>query len=58
MTDELGEKIMTKKVGLRAKTYRYLIDESREDKEAKRTKNGVRKRRNMLQKNYKQFLSN
>ena len=48
MTDELGEKIMTKKVGLRAKTYRYLIDESHEDEDAKGTKNGVRERRNML----------
>ena len=36
MKDELGRKIMTKLVGLRAKTYSYLIDDSSEDK--KRTK--------------------
>ena len=38
MKDELGEKIMTKFVGLRAKTYTYLIDDSNEDKKAKGTK--------------------
>ena len=36
--DELGEKIMTKFVGLRAKTYSYLIDDVSEDKKAKVTK--------------------
>ena len=29
--DQLGGKIMIKFVGLRAKTYSYLIDEGRED---------------------------
>ena len=29
--DELSKKIMTKFVGLRAKTYSYLIDDSSED---------------------------
>ena len=38
MKDELGEKIMIKFFGLRAKTYSYLIDDSSEDKKAKDTK--------------------
>ena len=39
MKDELGEKIKTKFVGLRAKTYSYLIDDGSEDKKkGKRTK--------------------
>ena len=36
--DELGEKIMTKFIGFRAKTYNYLIDYANEDKRAKGTK--------------------
>ena len=35
MKDELGGKIMTKSVGLRAKTYSFLIDHGSEDKEVK-----------------------
>ena len=38
MKDELGGKIITKFVGLRAKTYNYLIDDGNEDKKAKGTK--------------------
>ena len=36
--DELGGKIMTKFVGLRAETYSYLIDDGSENKKAKDTK--------------------
>ena len=45
MKDELGGKIITKFVGLRAKTYSYLIDASSEDKKAKDTKKYVMKRK-------------
>ena len=45
MEDELGKKIMTKFVGLRAKTYSYLIDDSSEDKKAKGTKKCIIKRK-------------
>ena len=38
MEDKLGGKIKTKLVGLRAKTYSYLRDDSSEDKKAKDTK--------------------
>ena len=38
MKVELGGEIKTKFVGLRAKTYSYLIDDDREDKKAKGTK--------------------
>ena len=41
MKDELGGRIMTKFVGLRAKTYSYLIDDGSEDKKAKGTKKRV-----------------
>ena len=36
---------MTKLVGLRAKTYSYLIDEGSEDKKAKGTKKCVYKKK-------------
>ena len=45
MKDELGGKIMTKFVGLTAKTYNYLIDNGSEDKKTKGTKKCVIKRR-------------
>ena len=45
MKDELSGKIRTKFVGLRAKTYSYLIDDSSEDKKGKDTKKCVIKRK-------------
>ena len=44
MKDESGSKIMIKLVGLRAKAYSYLMDDSSEDKKAKNTKKRVIKR--------------
>ena len=38
MKDELGGKIMIEFVGLRAKSYSYIIDDGSEDKKAKGTK--------------------
>ena len=38
MQDELRGKFITKFVGLRAKTYSYLIDDGSKDKKAKGTK--------------------
>ena len=45
---------MIKFVGLRAKTYSYLIDDSSKDKKAKCTKNSVKK--NLKFKNYNNYL--
>ena len=39
--DQLGEKIVTKFVGLKPKTYAYLIDDGSNDKKAKGTKKCV-----------------
>ena len=39
MKDELGGKIMTECVGLRPKTYSYLMDDDNSDEKAKGTKN-------------------
>ena len=44
MKDLLGEKILTKFVGLREQTYSYLIDDDSEDKKAKSTKKCVIKK--------------
>ena len=52
MKDELGEKLMTKFVGLKVKTYSYLIDDGSDDKKAKRTKKCVIKRKLKFE-NYK-----
>ena len=38
MKDELGRKIMTKVVGLGAKTYSYLVDDGSENEKAKGAK--------------------
>ena len=46
---------MTKLVGLRAKTYSYLIDDSNEHKKAKNTKECVIKRK-LIFENYKNCL--
>ena len=45
MKDKLGGKIMTKFVGLRAKTYSYLKDDDSEDKKAKGTKKVCHKKK-------------
>ena len=55
MKDELGGKIKTKFVGLRAKTYNYLIDDGSEDKKAKKKKRCVIKRKLKFV-NYKKCL--
>ena len=46
MKDELGGKIMAKFVGLKAKTYSYLIDDGDENKKAK-GKNSVSSKENL-----------
>ena len=45
MKDELGGKIMTKCVELRAKRYNYLSDNNDEDKKAKGTKKVCHKKK-------------
>ena len=55
MKDELGGKFMTKFVGLRAKTYIYLINDTTEDQKAKATKKCVIKRK-LKFKNYENCL--
>ena len=54
MKDYLGRKIMKKYVGLRTKTYSYLIDDSSEDKTVNGTKNCVTKRELNVE-NYKNY---
>ena len=48
MKDDLDGNIMTKFVGLRAKTYSYLIGNSSEDKKAKSTKKLFKKKQLLL----------
>ena len=55
MKYELGEKIVTKFVGLRTRTYSHLIDDGCEDKKAKDTKQCVIKRKLKFE-NYKKSL--
>ena len=55
--DELGGKIMIEFIGLRAKTYAYLMDDDSEHKKAKGTKKCVIKR-GLMVKNYKDCLFN
>ena len=55
MKKELGGKIMTEFVGLRAKTYSYLIDDGSEDKKAKGSKKCIIKRK-LKSENYKNCL--
>ena len=55
MKDEFYGKIMMKLVGIVAKTYIYLIDDGREDKKAKCTKECVIKRKLKFE-NYKNCL--
>ena len=55
MKDKLGGKTMVNFVGLRAKSYSYLIDGNSEDKKAKGRKKCVTKRKLKFQ-NYKNCL--
>ena len=55
MKDELGGKIMKKFLGLRAKTYSYLINDGSEDKKAKGTNKYAIKRKLKFE-NYKNCL--
>ena len=55
--DELGRTIMTLFVGVRAKTYAYLMNDDGEHKKAKGTKKCITKRRLMV-KNYENCLLN
>ena len=55
MKDELGRKIMTKFVRLRAKTYSYFIDNHSKDENTKGTKKCVIKRKLKLE-NYENCL--
>ena len=55
MKDELGGKIIIKFIGLRAKSYSYLIDDSSEDEKAKGKKRCAVKRK-LKSENYKNIL--
>ena len=45
MKNELGGKIMTKFVGIRVKTFSYLIDDGSQDKKVKGTKKVCHKKK-------------
>ena len=47
MKYELGTKTMKKVIGLRTKTYNYLIDDSSEDKKAKGQKSVIKRKINL-----------
>ena len=55
--DEVGGKITIEFIGLRAKTYAYLMDDDSEHKKSKKTKKCIIKRR-ITVKNYKDCLFN
>ena len=55
MKEELGKKNLTKFVGLRTKTYSYLIDDDSEDKKVKDTKKCAIERK-LKSENYKNCL--
>ena len=55
MKDNLGKKLMIKLVGLRAKTFSYLIDDGSEDEKAKGTRKYVIKRKTKFE-HYKNCL--
>ena len=55
MKDNLGKKLMIKLVGLRAKTYSYLMDDGSEDEKAEGTRKYVIKRKTKFE-HYKNYL--
>ena len=57
MKDEIGEKIMIEFVGLRPKSYFYLIDDGSNDKKAQKTKK-MRDKKILTFNDYKNCLLN
>ena len=57
LKDELGGKIVKLSVGVRAKTWAYLMDDNSEHKKAKGTKNCIIKK-DLMVKNYEDCLFN